>query len=195
MENQKEILCFLCQDFISDISHLLKDHDYFHDFKDMQPNQIIEIIMFSMFVIAQGYIIAQNNLSSDKINHILEEFNDEIFDFIINKLKYINMFDGDDLRKFYLSFYNTYRERYLQYKEILSSDLSRANYLFRETTYNLILNIFNYSNKEKDGTDLIVPMSVLIATTLPKVMETCEKINQERSFLHKLTAYLKKLFH
>jgi hypothetical protein len=87
------------------------------------------------------------------------------------------MFNGDDLRIFYLSFFKTYRERYLEYKEFFYSDLSRPNYLYRETTYKLIQNIFNKSNNEKDGTDLIVPMSTLIAITLVRVMETSEKNN------------------
>jgi hypothetical protein len=81
MENQKEILFYLCQDFISDVSHLLEDYDYFYE----EPNRIIEIIMFSIFVISQGYITANINLPIDKVNQILEDFNDEVFDFIINK--------------------------------------------------------------------------------------------------------------
>ena len=134
---------------VSDISRLLADKGF-----GDQPIDIVEALVFAMFIIADTYSLAQPG--EDQAREVIHGFYDDMENYFIHKVIIGDhkMSDAAEVQAVADKFHDLSRSRYAQYGENFKQDISDPMALSCPATVSFLLdNLFIHplTNQEKIG--------------------------------------------
>ena len=123
---------------VSDMSRLLADKGF-----GQKPIDIVEALVFSMFIIADTYSLAKPE--KDKAIEVINGFYDDMQNYFVNKVikDDHNIADAAEIQSVSDQFYGLSRSRFAQYGEKFKQDISDPMALSCPTTVSYLLdNLF-----------------------------------------------------
>ena len=145
-QNRKQMKS-LAFGMVSDISRLLADKGF-----GDQPIDIVEAMVFAMFIIADTYSLAKPD--KDQAREVIQGFYDDMQNYFINKviIEDHKITDAAEIQSVAAKFHDLSRSRFAQYGEKFQQDISDPMALSCPATVSYLLdNLFiqPINNEEK----------------------------------------------
>jgi hypothetical protein len=152
---EREQLKSLAFGIVTGISRLLVDQGF-----AQKPIDIVEALVFAMFVIADTYTLAKPD--KDQAREAIHGFYDDMQDHFIHKVIIADhkITDATEIQSVSDKFYDLSRDRYAQYGEKFKQDISEPMALSCPTTVSFLLdNLFIQPLNNEEKIRLMGPVS------------------------------------
>jgi hypothetical protein len=151
----RETMKSLCLGMVSDLSRLLTESGF-----GEQPLDIVELLAFAMFVIADTYALADPR--EDQAREVIQVFYDDLQDHFIAKtiVKDYRLSEAEEIQSVADQFHDLSRRRFQEYGEKFRQDVSDPLALSCPTLVSCLLdNLFIQPLDQADKLKLMGPVS------------------------------------
>ncbi len=156
-KKERELMKSLCLGIVGDTGQLLSDQGF------NKPIDVLELIIFAMFVVTDTYTLSQKGL--DKASRQLDQFHLDMVNHVTDKyfLKENTGKDTKGMFAFRDQFYDAIGNRYTEYRRLFTEDLNNPGTVYSKTVRALLNHLFAEPISEDDKARLIVPMALKLA--------------------------------
>ncbi len=157
-KHEREKMVSLFHGIEGDITELLTDEGF-----GQKPINIVELIVFALYIIADTYILAKSDKT--KAKDILDRFYYDIHNYFINYIviKDQKITDMEDIQSISNNFYDIFCLRFLEYSDKFKQDIFRPLALScPNTVSHLMDNLFLKPLSNKEINQISIAMSFKI---------------------------------